>query len=97
MATSEKTMREFLFTAQKWQRRAALKSIADVEVATSHFNGKTNLRVSAYLRNENDELAKDENGELICKIAIMYYYDDENTCRAAFEEVGKFLTDNKAV
>lgn len=97
MATSEKTMREFLFTAQKWQRRAALKSIADVEVATSHFNGRTNLRVSAYLRNEKDELAKDENDELICKIAIMYYCDDEKTCRASFEEVGKFLTDKKAI
>lgn len=97
MATSEKTMREFLFTAQKWQRRAALKSIADVEVATIHFNGRANLRVSVYLRNEKDELAKDENGELICKFAIMYYYDDEKTCRAAFEEVGKFLTDKKAI
>lgn len=97
METSEKMMREFLKTAQKWQRRAALKGIADVEVATSLFNGRTNLRVSAYLRNEKDELAKDKNGELICKIAIMYHYDDEKTCRTSFEEVGKFLTDNKAI
>ena len=90
-------MREFLFTAQKWQRRAMLKRKADVEVDTTHFAGKTNVRVSAYLRDDKGELARAENGEPMCKIAIMYYYDDEKTCRAEFEEVGKFLTDNKAI
>ncbi len=90
-------MREFIKTAQMWQRKAMLKRKADVEVNTTHFGGKTSVKVAAFLRDKKDELAKDESGELICKIAIMYHYDDEKTCRAAFEEVGKFLTDNKAI
>jgi len=97
METSEKMMREFLKTAQMWQRKAMLKRKADVEVKVDLFNGKSSVHVSAFLRDEKSGLAKDENGELISKHAILYYFDDEQVSRVCFEAVGEFLTNHNAI
>ena len=90
-------MREFIKTAQMWQRKAMLKRKADVEVNTTHFGDKTSVKVSAFLRDEKGELVRDESGELVCKIALLYYYDDEQACRDNFAAVGDFLTNHKAI
>lgn len=90
-------MREFIKTAQMWQRKAMLKRKADVEVNTSHFAGKTNVKVAAFLRDEKGELVRDDKGELICKIALLYHYDEEQDCRDNFAAVGDFLTNHKAI
>lgn len=90
-------MREFIKTAQMWQRKAMLKRKADVEVETTHFAGKTNVRVGAYLRDDKGDLARDDKGEPICKIALLYYYDEEQDCRDDLAAVGDFLTNHKAI
>lgn len=90
-------MREFIKTAQMWQRKAMLKRKADVEVNTIHFAGKTSVKVSAFLRDKKGELAHDDKGEPICKIALLYYYDEEQDCKDDFAAVGDFLTNHKAI